>query len=264
LAKSNPVLDQGGNMMSKGKAVNSTQEAIHAAGPYTVYVASGLFNQYELAMNVSIKEAVSRLSGGRFQLFLPQSRELRDLDRPDVKAYIRNDDLVHVLRADILLARFDGLDLDSGIVVEYMAAKALGKPTVIWRSDFRRQSATSLSEPYNLMVENWPRTLEIRMDAFVMYMSLLAQERKVLGESEPFQDTMKAELGTVQKSVDEVARKLIDGLEAVLKMESPYAPEVQETVYRIFRHSPGSGFDQMLTEEELDEIIQRLRRNGTL
>jgi nucleoside 2-deoxyribosyltransferase len=104
------------------------------------------------------------------------------LDRPDVKAYIRNDDLVHVVKADILLARFDGLDLDSGTVVEYMAAKALGKPTVIWRTDFRRQSATSLSEPYNLMVESWPRTLEVRMDAFVMYTSLLVQERKALGE----------------------------------------------------------------------------------
>jgi nucleoside 2-deoxyribosyltransferase len=260
----NPVLDRAGNTMSKDEAVSSTQKAVHATGPYTIYAAGGLFNQHELATNVWIKEAVSRLSGGRFQLFLPQSRELRDLDRPDVKAYIRNDDLVHVVKADILLARFDGLDLDSGTVVEYMAAKTLGKPTVIWRTDFRRQSAKSLSEPYNLMVENWPRTLEIRMDAFVMYTGLLVQERRALGEGDTFEDTMQAELGTVQKCVDEVARKLIDGLEVVLQMESPYPPEVQETVYRTFRHSPGSGFDQMLTEEELDEIIQRLRRNGTL
>jgi hypothetical protein len=40
------------------------------------------------------------------------------LDRPDVEAYIRNDDLVEVVKADILLARIDGLELDSGLVVE--------------------------------------------------------------------------------------------------------------------------------------------------
>ena len=75
---------------------------------------------------------------------------------------------------------------------------------------------------------------------------------------------MKAELGTVQKSVDEIARQIIDGLEAVLKLKSPYPPEYQEIVYKASRYSPGSGFDQLLTESELGEIIQRLRKNGTL
>jgi hypothetical protein len=39
--------------------------------------------------------------------------------------------------------------------------------------------------------------------------------------------------------------------EAVLKMESPYPPEHQESAYRAFRYCPGSGFDQLLTEDEL-------------
>jgi nucleoside 2-deoxyribosyltransferase len=223
-----------------------------------------LFNQYELAMNVSIKEAIWRLSGRRFQLFLPQSRELRELDRPDVEAYIRNDDLVEVVKADILLARIDGLELDSGLVVEYIVAKSLGKPTVFWRSDFRRLSSAGRNDPYNLMVKSWPRTLEIHTDAFVMYAGLFAQERAALGEGDTFQDTMQAELGTAQKSIDAVARELIDAMDAVLKMASPYPPAVRESVYRAFRYSPGSGFDQMLTESELADTIQRLRRNGTL
>ena len=75
---------------------------------------------------------------------------------------------------------------------------------------------------------------------------------------------MKAELATVQKSVDEIARQIIDGLEAVLKLKSPYPPEYQEILYKASRYSPGSGFDQLLTESELGEIIQRLRKNGTL
>ena len=60
--------------MSSSKAMDSTQGEASSVGPYTVYAAGGLFTQDELAMNVMLKEAVWRLSNGRFQLFLPQSR----------------------------------------------------------------------------------------------------------------------------------------------------------------------------------------------
>jgi hypothetical protein len=47
-------------------------------------------------------------------------------------------------------------------------------------------------------------------------------------------------------------------------MKSPYPPEYQEVVYQAARFSPGSGFDQLLTASEPGEIIQRLKKNGTL
>lgn len=250
--------------MNESNVVEITPGENNSVGPYTVYSAGGLFTQDELATNVLIKDAVWRLSNGKFQLSLPQSRELRELDRPDVEAYIRNDDLLEVVKADIVLARFDGLELDSGTVVEFAMAKCLGKPTVILRCDFRRLSCTGLSEPYNLMAKNWPRTVDIHLNSFVVWASLFAEECQALDDNEPFQATMKAELGTVQKSVDEIAKQIIAGMEAVLKMESPYPPEYQEVVYKAARFSPGSGFDQLLTASELDEIIQRLRKNGTL
>ena len=217
-----------------------------------------------MATNVLIKEAVWRLSNGKFQLILPQFRELRELDRPDVEAYLRNIDLLEVVTADILLARFDGLELDSGTVVEFAMAKNLGKPTVILRCDFRRLSGIGVGEPYNLMVKNWPRTVELHLHSNMVWAALLAEERQILGNHAPFQATMKAELGMVQKSVDEIAKQVIAAMEAVLEMESPYPPEYQEVVYKAARISPGSGFDQILTASELDQTIQRLRDNGTL
>jgi nucleoside 2-deoxyribosyltransferase len=223
-----------------------------------------LFDQHELTANVLLKEAIWRLSGGRFELFLPQSKEQREPDRPDVEAYIRNDDLVALLKADLILARFDGLELDSGTVVEYMVAKNLGKPAVLYRSDLRRPPGTGQSELYNLMVKNWPRTIELYLDAFVAYSGLLGQERAAGGGSGTFQAEMEAELGAAHKSVDQLAQALIAGMEAALVLESPYPPEYQELVYRAARYAPGSGFDQMLGEAELDEIIDRLRANGTL
>jgi nucleoside 2-deoxyribosyltransferase len=250
--------------MNESNAVNTTPEVTNSVGPYTVYSAGGLFTQDELATNVLIKEAVWRLSNGKFQLFLPQSRELQELDRPDLEAYIRNTDLLEVVKADIILVRFDGLELDSGTVVEFAMAKSLGKPTVILRSDFRRVSFLPLCEPYNSMVKNWPRTLEVHLNSFEIWADLFTEERQGLGDSEPLQGLMKAELGTLQKSVDEVAKQVIAGLEAVIEMKSPYPPEYQETVYQASRFSPGSGFDELLTTSELDEIMQRLRKNGTL
>jgi nucleoside 2-deoxyribosyltransferase len=250
--------------MNESKAVDTAPGTANAAGPYTIYSVGGLFTQDELATNIMIKEAVWRLSNGKFQLFLPQSRELQELDQANLEAYIRNTDLLEVVKADILLVRFDGLELDSGTVVEYMLARSLGKPTVILRSDFRSVSFLPLCAPYNSMVKNWPRTMEIHLNSFAIWAELFSAERLAHGEGESLQGLMSAELATLQKSVDEVARQVIAALEAVIEMESPYPPEYQEVVYQAARFSPGSGFDQLLTASELSEIIQRLRRNGTL
>lgn len=250
--------------MTGNEAVNTNLGATNAAGPYRIYSAGGLFTQDELSTNILIKEAVWRLSNGKFQLFLPQSRELQELNRPDVEAYIRNTDLLEIVKADVILVRFEGLELDSGTVVEFAMAKYLGKPTVILRSDFRRVSFAGLCEPYNLMVKNWPRTVKVQLNSYEIWADLFAEECQGLGGSDTLQGMMKAELGTLQKSIDQVAKQVIAGLEAVIEMKSPYPPEYQEVVYQASRYSPGSGFDKLLTTSELDEIMQRLRKNSTL
>ena len=179
--------------MNDSKTVDTTPEVTNSVSPYTIYSAGGLFTQDELTTNIMIKEAVWRLSNGKFQLYLPQSRELQELDRPDVEAYLRNIDLLEILKADIILARFDGLELDTGTVVEFAIAKSLGKPTVILRCDFRRLSGTGRSEPYNLMAKNWPRTIEIHLNSFAIWVSIFAEERQAVGKREKFQAMMKAE-----------------------------------------------------------------------
>ena len=45
---------------------------------YVAYLAGGLFTQYDLAANVRLKISVWRLSSGKFELDLPQSKELLD------------------------------------------------------------------------------------------------------------------------------------------------------------------------------------------
>jgi len=133
--------------MSSQEAVlisDTSQEASTTHAPLIIYAAGGMFTQHELATNVFIKEAVWRLSKGRFELLLPQSKELRESEMTDLAAFIRNADLYQVIKADMLIARFDGLELDTGTVIEFMWAKILGKPTVILRCDSRRSSSADL------------------------------------------------------------------------------------------------------------------------
>jgi hypothetical protein len=145
-----------------------------------------------------------------------------------------------------------------------MMAKFLGKPTVILRSDFRSVSFLPLCEPYNSMVKNWPRTIEIHLNSFGIWAELFSAERLAHSDSESLQGFMNAEIGTLQKSVDEVAKQVIAALEAVIEMKSPYPPEYQEVVYQASRYTPGSGFSELMTKSKLEDIVQRLKRNGTL
>ena len=250
--------------MTNQRADVINPEPMPAVGPYHIYSAGGLFIQDELATNVMIKEAVWRLSKGKFQIFLPQSREVQELNMANVEAHVRNTDLLEVIKADLLLARFDGPDPDSGSVLEYSLAKFLGKPTVILRCDFRQLVFVGEPGPYNLMLKNFPRTVEIQLHSFKMWGELLAEARGGLKDSETPQDTMEAELETLQKSVDIIASQVIAGFEKVIAMQSPYPPEYQELVYRAARHSIGSDFDQLLPEGELEEILGRLKETGTL
>jgi len=258
--------------MSKGEVFPdtvSTQAANNPEGIYTVYAAGGLFTQHELTTNVLIKEAVWRISNGKYQLTLPQSRELRGSDFD--AAHIRNLDLFELVKSDIVIARFDGLELDAGTVIEFAIAKSIGKPTLILRSDIRRlmkgielPSGKNLDEPYDLMVKSWPRTVEVHIDALTGYVETFAKERETLGDDISFQKMLKAEMNTVQKGVNQIALELVNGLEEVIKMKSPYPPEFQETGYQVLRYSPGHAFEQLLTESKLEETISRLQKNGTL
>lgn len=231
---------------------------------YSVYSAGGLFTQHELTTNVLLKQAVWDGSNGKFELVLPQSKELRDSDRPDIAAHIRNTDLLQVIKCDLMLARFDGVELDTGTVVEYMLAKFLGKPTVILRCDSRRLGSKHMDEPYNLMIKNWPRTVEVHTDSLIHYARVILDVREANGRGKAYQKAIENELETVQRGVTNLAEKIIVGLEQVVQMSSPYPPEYRETAYRMARFTVGSGFEELLSDAMVDEIIKALIKKGTL
>ncbi|HAE34107.1 MAG TPA: hypothetical protein DCF86_09670, partial [Dehalococcoidia bacterium] len=100
---------------------------------YTIYFAGALFDHKELIGNAILASYINEISDGKYRCILPQ-----DLEQSTNRAVdIRNQDLSYVLACDLAIFNFDGAELDSGTVVEFLYAKTLDIPSVIIRSDFR-------------------------------------------------------------------------------------------------------------------------------
>jgi nucleoside 2-deoxyribosyltransferase len=126
-----------------------------------IYFAGPLFTTPERTFN---KELAARLEGGGHQVFLPQERGLTDdLDGPTggegstprarsmTPRQILDKNLRGLDWAEGVVAIMDGTDPDSGTAWECGYAYARGKPTVLFRSDFRGGGDAG-SNPYNAML----------------------------------------------------------------------------------------------------------------
>ena len=137
--------------------------------PLKIYFAGDLFDHKDLAGNWLLAKAVERCSGNRYQLLLPQDGECEVVERTSQS--IRDEDFKLLFNSDLLIANFDGTDLDSGTVVEFCFAKMVDMPTVLLRTDFRDSGDHTLpdGEPWNLMCSHFPRTEVLYLNAMVKY-----------------------------------------------------------------------------------------------
>ena len=239
------------------KSVNNSEQT------YKVYTAGRMFGHHELAFNAFLKEAVWRLSNKKFELVLPQSNQPPDLDKPDPALRIRNFDLMHVLKTDLLLVVFDGEESDSGAVVEYIFAKFLGKPTVILRSDSRGLNSTAFDDPYNLMAKSWPRNVVVHVDSMSVFSKNFSVGLNNNVKEMSLDEIIQQEVLAAKAGFELIGQKVAEALEQALQMPSPYPEQYQELVYQAARFAPGSGFDKDLSEIELDEIINQLQNKGS-
>ena len=131
-----------------------------------VYFAGDIFNHKDLVGNLLLADAIKSVSDGRYHCILPQNLEQttgRSID-------IRNQDLLEVMRADLLILNFDGTELDSGTVVEFLYAKSLDVPCVVLRTDFRSGGDEEIGgNPWNLMCSGYPRTEVMTLNGMAWY-----------------------------------------------------------------------------------------------
>jgi nucleoside 2-deoxyribosyltransferase len=214
------------------------------AQSFSVYFASELFSLKHLVGNAILADAIQTKSEGRYHCFVPQDHEQRDT----TPLAIRNQDLLHVVTSDLGLFHFDGPELDSGTVVEFMIAKMLDIPSVIIRSDFRLGGDSAIS-PWNLMLINYPRTEVITLDSIALYQKGL--HRKGLS---PKNAAIVAH--------EHLASLTITALDTVRTAPPILSAEQKKAAYENVRLIAGGGFESLLNDKKIASIVSSKLERG--
>ncbi|KAI7557757.1 hypothetical protein KC343_g11370 [Hortaea werneckii] len=236
----------------------ATQQANPSSPPesYTYYHAGPLFSIADLHTNTLLARAIAHHSHGRFVPILPQDLEQRGDVTPQG---IRDKDLRALLSCDLALFTYDGAELDSGTVVEFMMAKFADIPAVILRSDFRGggdqhpsqqqkengKGKDDVGQPWNLMSSFWPRTEAVVVDAMLEYKRALASLPPSASPSgngnisNPFLNTTAPTAQAGELLLEKTALQCIAAMEQALRAPSRMPRELRENVYRWMALMPG-------------------------
>jgi nucleoside 2-deoxyribosyltransferase len=217
---------------------------------FTVYTAGPLFDHKDLIGNALLAAYIEQGAAGQYVCVLPQ-----DLAQATTRAVdIRNQDLLQVMRCDLALFNFDGTELDSGTVVEFMFAKFLDIPSVVLRSDFRAAGDQGADgDAWNLMCSFYPRTKVVQLDAMAWY-----QQASHAGGT--LQDVL-------QRFYERIAAVVLESLDAV-RHEPPVAKGTGTDVARLYEWAlrfPGGGFAQYGADPAfIDTLVTEKHQKGLL
>ncbi|HZC36241.1 MAG TPA: nucleoside 2-deoxyribosyltransferase, partial [Chthoniobacterales bacterium] len=135
---------------------------------HSIYFAGELFTAKQLIGNSALAAAIERQSGAEFICRLPQTIEQRSCSAQQ----IRDQDLESLIDCDLAIFNFDGAEIDSGTVVEFMVAKFADIPSLLLRTDFRKGGDMG-EDPWNLMMSSYPRTRTCLINCMNLYADAL-------------------------------------------------------------------------------------------
>lgn len=203
---------------------------------YRYFHAGELFSLKHLTGNLDLAHAISNESEGRYTAILPQDLEVSH----SRTSAIRDADLLALIGADVALFHFDGPDLDSGTVVEFILAKFADIPAVLLRTDFRR-GGDNHHDPWNLMVSDWPRTEKVILNAMDLYHAA----RQKQGERQ------------AERTVRNVARQVIKAFDHVVQQPAMLPADLRDAAYRWLSIAPGFGFTPAEIDARFNDILKR-------
>ena len=184
---------------------------------YFIYFAGDLFNAKDLLGNAAMADAIFRVSNGKYKCILPQDL-VQDKARPKD---IRDSDILNLLSADIAIFNFDGSELDSGTVVEYMFAKFADIPALQLRTDFRNggdcvnENSDTVYPPWNLMASFYPRSEVLLLNT--------AQYYALVDEKDSFKRMMCV--------IENMANKIVPVLDNLLKTKPVMQKKSKQVIY---------------------------------
>jgi hypothetical protein len=170
--------------------------------------------------NAALADAIAKASNHNFVCVLPQALEEWNLNAQG----IRDQDIVTLIGCDLAIFNFDGPELDSGTVAEFLLAKFADIPSLLLRTDFRRGGDQG-EDPWNLMMSFYPRTQTLCSNSMDLYKKALS-----LGMS-------PAQAG--QSLLEQVAGEAVKGLELLSQSPPTISKELTEPVFRWISKMPG-------------------------
>src|ERR1700726_2066554 len=210
---------------------------------FLVYFAGELFSSKHLVGNAALADAIAKVSNLSFACVLPQTLETGEMSAQD----IRDKDIVTLIGCDLALFNFDGPELDSGTVTEFMFAKFADIPSLLLRTDFRRAGDQG-DDPWNLMLSFYPRTRTLCLNSMEIYKEALS--------------TGVSPVQAGQSLVEEVAVATVRELELLSKLTPALPQELAEPVFRWLSKMPG--FHSLESSERVMAALARKRANRLL
>ncbi|MBO5723845.1 MAG: hypothetical protein J6S58_03370, partial [Lentisphaeria bacterium] len=138
--------------------------------------------------------------------------------------------------SEALVANFDGPDLDSGTVVEFCYGKFLDLPTVLLRTDFRKNGDQDTgADPWNLMCSSYPRTEVLCIHSM----------------KELHQKTMREFLGSLAQRIVEK----LDKAAALPRLTTDFKTEA--AAFRRAVISAGASMPERFSEARIRSILQK-------
>jgi hypothetical protein len=135
-----------------------------------------------------------------------------------------------LLGCDLGLFNYDGPELDSGTVVEFMFAKFADIPSVLLRTDFRGAGdQLEGGDPWNLMSSFYPRTKVVVLNAMAIYQA-------GLGESPGGEDASSAAAAYL---IEAAAVAVIAAFEELLELPPHLPRDLRAPVTRWLKLMPG-------------------------
>ncbi|HEY5894725.1 MAG TPA: nucleoside 2-deoxyribosyltransferase [Chthoniobacterales bacterium] len=219
---------------------------------YSIYFAGELFSAKHLYGNALLAENVFQKSNGRYISVLPQNLEQRET----TAQAIRDQDIKTCLACDAGIFHYDGTELDSGTVVEFLFAKFADIPAVLLRTDFRRGGDQG-GDPWNLMTSFFPRTDVVMLDAMSLYKEALA------GVSGSVSELLSAKAASAAADGvhETVADRIITALDRVIALPPILARDKAAAIYEWLSVLPALGGSQAEnTRYMLNQLQAKIER----
>ncbi len=219
-----------------------------------VFFSGEVFNLKHIIGNAYLAEAIYEKSHGKYLCALPQ-----DFDpRGTAARSVRDHHIRTLIACDLALFNFDGPDLDSGTVAEFMLAKFADIPAVVLRSD--RRGANDRAWPWNPMANYYPRTVILGLDGLAAYKATFKKRKRTVDEVMRLAGLHGS--ADAQRVCDEVASYIVRGFDRVCEIEPVMPKHLREEIYNWLPMMPGlRGKEKALRREFERHLEHKVQRN---